>query len=114
VFKCRKQIDPKAYGSLYNGLTNIYRTSGLKGLYVGYQPTILGYSLQGSTKYGFYEIFKGNILQNHTTLRYLISSALAEVIADCFLCPMESLKVRMQTSKNFTTNFVAGFREIMS
>jgi solute carrier family 25 phosphate transporter 3 len=112
VFKCRRQVNPSANLSLYDGIKHIYQAEGLSGLYLGYQPTIIGYALQGSTKYGFYEIFKANILQSHTTLKYLVSSALAEVIADCFLCPFESLKVRMQTSPGFTRSFIKGFNEI--
>lgn len=34
----------------------------------------------------------------YRTTLYLAASASAEVIADVLLCPMEALKVRMQTS----------------
>jgi len=62
--------------------------------------------MQGFGKFGFYEIFKdvykgllGEKAAQYQTIGFLCSSACAEVIADVLLCPMESLKVRMQTSE---------------
>jgi len=118
VVKCQKQIYPEKYTSLRSSLSLIMKENGLKGLYLGWQPTILGYSLQGSVKYGLYEVFKDfykNILgPQHLTVRYMLASATAEVFADCVLCPFESLKVRMQTSKpgTFPTGLVSGFNEL--
>jgi len=45
---------------------------------------------------------------------FLAASACAEVIADVLLCPMEALKVKMQTADHgtFPTNFSAGFNKI--
>jgi len=72
-------------------------------------------------KFGFYEIFKdvfanvaGDKAYEYRTIGYSISSACAEIIADCLLCPMEALKVRMQTSKPgaFPTNFGAAYAKI--
>jgi solute carrier family 25 phosphate transporter 3 len=55
-------------------------------------------------KYGLYEIFKdiygrvaGQSAQEYKVLGYALSSASAELFADLFLCPWESVKVRMQT-----------------
>ena len=112
IYKCRKQVNPGMYNSLIQGIKQIYSYEGIKGLYKGYQPTIIGYALQGSTKFGFYEIFKEKIEIKNRTLKFLLSSCLAELIADFFLCPWESLKVRMQTSKGFTNLFGQGFLEI--
>jgi solute carrier family 25 phosphate transporter 3 len=90
-------------------------------LFLGWQPTLIGYSLQGFGKFGFYEIFKdvfkktfGSKADKYKTTGFLISSACAEVIADCLLCPMESLKVRQQTSKagTFPTGLSEGFNEL--
>ena len=58
VVKCRRQISPSQYSSLRDGLRQIFREKGIRGLYLGWQPTVLGYGLQGSVKYGFYEMFK--------------------------------------------------------
>ena len=64
---------------------------------------MVGYSLQGGGKYGFYEVFKhlyGDRLFPHAnkTVVYLGASASAEFLADMALCPLEAIKVRMQTT----------------
>jgi len=121
IVKCRKQVNPKIYKSLGDGLSTIKAQKGVSGLFVGWQPTLLGYSMQGFGKFGFYEIFKdvykkimGDKAAKYQTAGFLISSACAEVIADTLLCPMESLKVRQQTSKEgtFPTGFLAGYKEL--
>merc|ERR1712165_167634 len=68
--------------------------------------TAVGYSMQGLCKFGFYEVFKnvysGILGEENTylyrTSLYLAASASAEFFADIALSPMESVKVRMQTS----------------
>lgn len=122
VVKCRRQIYPTQYTSLADGLNKIWNEKGVRGLYLGWQPTVLGYGIQGSAKYGLYELMKDiyvkifgiKFTEKHQTMRYLSSSAFAEIIADCLLCPMESLKVRMQTSHlgTFPTTLVAAFKEL--
>jgi solute carrier family 25 (mitochondrial phosphate transporter), member 3 len=121
LVKCRKQVDPKIYKSLGHGLSTIKAEGGVRGLFLGWQPTLIGYSMQGFGKFGFYEMFKdvykklfGAKADKYKTTGFLVSSACAEVIADCLLCPMESLKVRMQTSKagTFPSTFGAGYAEL--
>merc|ERR1739844_799171 len=79
---------------------------GAKGLFLGWAPTCIGYSMQGICKFGFYELFKNvysgiigeeNAFLYRTSL-YLAASASAEFFADIALSPMESAKVRIQTS----------------
>ena len=50
----------------------------------------------------------------YRTLLYCASSASAEFIADCFLCPFEATKIRVQTSKKgtFPTDFASAFNQI--
>ena len=97
------------------------KAEGPRGLFTGWFPTSIGYSLQGLCKFGFYEYFKKTYTdlageeiahKNRTTL-YLAASASAEVIADVALCPMEALKVKMQTSPTpFASSTFAGFAKI--
>jgi solute carrier family 25 phosphate transporter 3 len=77
---------------------------------LGWAPTAFGYSAQGVCKFGFYEVFK-NVYAGflgeensyvYRTALYLAASASAEFIADVALCPMESCKVRIQTSSSGT------------
>ena len=84
---------------------------GTKALARGWAPTLIGYSMQGACKFGFYEMFKnfyGNLMgeeaaYNYMTGLYLIASASAEFFADIALCPMEAVKVRVQTSDYAST-----------
>merc|ERR1711885_40987 len=80
---------------------------GVRGLFLGWAPTAIGYSMQGLCKFGFYEFFK-NTYSNmigeentylYKTSLYLAASASAEFFADIALSPMEAVKVKMQTSK---------------
>lgn len=106
LVKCQRQIDPTLYKSLGEGISTLWKANGLKGVTVGWLPTLIGYSLQGTAKFGFYEMFKdvyaraaGDKAEKYKIIGFALSSASAEVIADVLLCPMEAVKIRMQTSK---------------
>ena len=124
LVKCRKQVNPSLYTSLFNGLGTISRSGGLSALWQGWIPTAIGYSLQGACKFGFYELFKKTysdlageqLAFKHRTALYLAASASAEAIADVALCPMEALKVRMQTCMNgsFAGSARQGFQKILA
>jgi solute carrier family 25 (mitochondrial phosphate transporter), member 3 len=119
LIKCRKQINPKIYKSLGDGFRTIHAEKGIGGLFLGWKPTLVGYSMQGFGKFGFYEMFKdvykgllGKKAAQYQSIGFAVSSACAEVIADVLLCPMESLKIRTQTSlppNEFPTGFKAGY-----
>jgi len=106
LVKCRLQVNKEKYKSLGNGFKLTVAEQGARGLFLGWAPTCIGYSMQGICKFGFYELFKNvysgiigeeNSFLYRTTL-YLAASASAEFFADIALSPMESAKVRMQTS----------------
>ncbi|KAJ2390008.1 Cu/Pi carrier, partial [Coemansia sp. RSA 2611] len=112
MLKCRMQIDSTVYRGILDGLRKVGGAQGLRGLYLGGLPTLLGYSMQGMGKYGFYEYFKYRYAQamptGNQTVLYLAASATAESLADIMLCPMEAYKVRVQTAG---TPFASGFRD---
>uniref|UniRef100_A0A8C2J689 Solute carrier family 25 member 3 n=1 Tax=Cyprinus carpio TaxID=7962 RepID=A0A8C2J689_CYPCA len=58
LIKCRIQVDPVKYKSIFNGFSVTLREDGLRGLGKGWAPTFIGYSMQGLCKFGFYEVFK--------------------------------------------------------
>merc|ERR1712173_135664 len=104
--KCRLQVNKEKYKNLANGFKVTVAEQGVRGLFLGWAPTLIGYSMQGLCKFGFYEVFK-NMYSNmigeentylYRTSLYLAASASAEFFADIALSPMESVKVRMQTS----------------
>jgi solute carrier family 25 phosphate transporter 3 len=111
LVKCRMQVDSAKYPSLVKGMKVTIADGGMKGLARGWAPTLIGYSMQGTCKFGFYEIFK-NMYSNlmgeenaylYRTSLYLVASASAEFFADMALCPMEAVKVRIQTSDYSST-----------
>lgn len=88
----------------------------MRGFFRGWVPTLLGYSAQGACKFGFYEFFKkyysdivgAENAAKYKTFIYLAGSASAEVIADVALCPMEAVKVRVQTQPGFARGLSDG------
>lgn len=121
LIKCQRQIDPNLYKSLGTGISTLWAANGVKGITVGWLPTFVGYSLQGTAKFGFYEMFKdvfasiaGDKAEKYKVVGFAVSSACAEVIADVLLCPFEALKIRMQTSKlgTFPLKIVPAFNQI--
>jgi len=123
LVKCRRQVNKNIYSGNMDGWKKIVASDGAKGLYTGYGPTALGYSLQGSCKYGFYEYFKktySDIAGPENAIRYkdaiyLAGSASAELIADVALVPMETVKVRMQTTlPPFATGIADGYGKIVA
>lgn len=101
LVKCRRQVNPKLYASNIIGWRTIARAEGLGGIFTGWSPTLLGYSAQGVLKYGGYEYFKktyADLAGGGGTVVYLAASASAEMLADVALCPLEAVKVRMQTT----------------
>ena len=90
------------------------------GLTKGWAPTLIGYSLQGLGKFGFYEVFKNlyggalgeeNAYLYRTTL-YLLASASAEFFADIALAPWEATKVRIQTQDNWASSLRQGLPKL--
>lgn len=118
--KCRRQVDASLYSSNIQAWRAIYAKEGLRGVFFGWSPTFVGYSFQGAGKYGFYEIFKnlyGEKLFPNTnkTLVYLGASASAEFLADIALCPLEAIKVRMQTTvPPFANTLREGWGKVVS
>lgn len=109
LVKCRLQVDPVKYKSVFHGFNVTVKEEGFRALAKGWAPTFFGYSAQGLCKFGFYEYFKivySNILGEENsylwrTSLYLAASASAEFIADIALSPMEAIKVKIQTTPGY-------------
>ncbi|KAL6325166.1 hypothetical protein AAG906_023011 [Vitis piasezkii] len=105
VLKCNMQIDPAKYKSISSGFGVLLKEQGVRGFF------------RGACKFGFYEFFKKyysdiagpEYAAKYKTLIYLAGSASAEVIADVALCPMEAVKVRVQTQPGFARGLSDGF-----
>ncbi len=124
VVKCNMQVDPKKYKGLIPGLKLVIAEegTGVNGIWKGWLPTWIGYSIQGFFKFGLYEYFKdfySNLAGEENATKYkgliwLAGSASAEFVADIGLCPLEMIKVKVQTSPKgtFPTEFGAAFAEM--
>lgn len=121
LVKCRLQVDYAKYKNLGNGFKVTMAEEGARGLVKGWAPTLIGYSIQGLGKFGFYEAFKilyGNMLGEENsyiwrTSLYLAASASAEFFADVGLAPFEAVKVKIQTTPGFANTFREGFPKIL-
>ncbi|XP_046422967.1 solute carrier family 25 member 3 [Neodiprion pinetum] len=109
LVKCRIQVDPAKYKSVFNGFKVTVKEGGVRALGTGWAPTFFGYSMQGMFKFGLYEVFKvyysqligDELSYEYRTTLYLVSSASAEFFADIALAPMEAAKVRIQTMPGY-------------
>lgn len=122
LVKCNMQIDPNKYKSITSGFSILFKEQGLRGLFKGWVPTLVGYSAQGACKFGFYEFFKKEYsdlagsenAEKYKSLIYLAGAASAEFIADIALCPLEAVKVRVQTQPNFARGLADGFPKFVA
>jgi len=111
------QVNPGKYKGLVSGMRLMIAEEGTMSVWKGWGPTLVGYSMQGFCKFGFYEVFKdlyANALGYDTFMAnkgavWLAASASAEFFADNALCPMEMVKVKVQTSPAGT--WPTGFAE---
>lgn len=128
IVKCNMQANYTKFKSMKSSYQALVAESGYSWMKLGWLPTLIGYSLQGFAKFGFYEIFKdlyggavGSMFgqDKAVTFRSVIwatASASAEFFADMLLCPFEAVKVRIQTSPKgtFPATFVPGWNQIKS
>lgn len=104
VMKCKKQLDSSFCKGMGDGLSKVKANGHLT---LGWSPTLIGYSLQGLGKFGFYEMFKDvykkivgeEKADQYKKVGWSIASGSAEIIADLFLCPWEATKLKIQLSR---------------
>lgn len=117
VVKTRIQLDPIKYNKGFIGtFRQVIAAEGAGALLTGLGATAAGYFVQGWFKFGGVEFFKINIAQSigeqkawdNRTAIYLASSAMAEFIADLFLCPLEAVRIRSVSDKSFPQSLPGG------
>jgi solute carrier family 25 phosphate transporter 3 len=108
-------LDPVKYNKgLIGGIKQVIAEEGPIGLATGLGPTVVGYFVQGWFKFGGVEFFKINIAQSigeqaaweNRTGIYLGASAMAEFIADIFLCPLEATRIRLVSNPSFANGLL--------
>ncbi|KAL4997799.1 mitochondrial carrier domain-containing protein [Aspergillus recurvatus] len=121
VVKTRIQLDPVTYNrGMIGGFRQVVANEGAGALLTGFGPTAAGYFLQGALKFGGYEFFKQQWInqlgyesasKNRTAI-YLASSATAEFFADIALCPLEATRIRLVSQPEFASGLMSGFSKI--
>jgi solute carrier family 25 phosphate transporter 3 len=121
VVKTRIQLDPVKYNSgMIGGFKTVIAEEGMAGLATGLGPTVLGYFVQGWFKFGGVEFFKINFTRSAGEQKawdnrmgiYLASAAIAETIADIFLCPLEATRIRLVSDPSYASGLLSGFSRI--
>jgi solute carrier family 25 (mitochondrial phosphate transporter), member 3 len=119
--KTRIQLDPVKYNTgMIGTFRQVVANEGAGALLTGFGPTFAGYFLQGAFKFGGYEFFKQQFINqigyeaasNNRTAVYLASSAAAEFFADIALCPLEATRIRLVSEPTFASGLVSGFGKI--
>lgn len=116
VVKTRKQVDPALENKDFLEATNeIIQKEGVQTLFSGLGPTVWGYLLEGSIKFGVYEMLKpvvrGILRALSITLSlnflgsqmfsFIVCATISGLAASIILCPMEALRIRMVTEPQF-------------
>jgi len=123
VVKTRIQLDPIKYNKgLIGSGRQIIAEQGVSALSSGLGATAAGYFVQGWFKFGGVEFFKVQFAkklgdqkawENRTAI-YLASSAMAEFIADLFLCPLEAIRIKSVSDPTFPKGVSGGIRRVLS
>jgi len=122
VVKTRVQLDPVKYNrGLVGGFKQIIGEEGAMALTTGLGATCFGYFIQGWFKFGGVEFFKVQAVEalgekkawENKTGIYLASAAMAETIADVFLCPLEAVRIRSVSDPEFCDGLADGFGKMM-
>jgi solute carrier family 25 (mitochondrial phosphate transporter), member 3 len=112
VIKTKIQTDPLVYTKdlgVYGAAVKLVQKEGFPILLQGLGPTLLGYSIQGSLKYGFYEIFKPMLLaeypffEGNKLLLFIVAGAMAELIGSSTLTPFEAARIRLVVNPSFAS-----------
>jgi solute carrier family 25 phosphate transporter 3 len=99
---------------------SIVDKEGVGMLFKGTGPTLIGYLIQGSLKYGFYEVFKPIVKAQmalsgigvvdseigNKILGFMIAGACAEFIGSSFLAPFEAARIRLVANPSFAPGIV--------
>ncbi|GJX63020.1 mitochondrial phosphate carrier protein 3, mitochondrial-like protein [Tanacetum coccineum] len=103
-------MDPLKYTSVSSGFkVLLLKEQGVRSLFKGWSPTLIGYGAQGACRFGFYEFFKKyysdvagpEYATKYPALIYMAASSSAEVI--------QGIGAALETSDTiFKSGFLAG------
>jgi len=96
--------------------TYIVKNEGAGTLLQGVGPTFTGYFLQGSIKYGLYQVFTSGITGYglQVVVLQVLAAAAAETVGSTVLCPLEATRIRMVLNRGYADSFGAGFLKLVN
>eukprot|EP00283_Hemiselmis_rufescens_P016067 CAMPEP_0173438438 /NCGR_PEP_ID=MMETSP1357-20121228/20397_1 /TAXON_ID=77926 /ORGANISM="Hemiselmis rufescens, Strain PCC563" /LENGTH=409 /DNA_ID=CAMNT_0014403735 /DNA_START=50 /DNA_END=1279 /DNA_ORIENTATION=+ len=133
VVKTRTQVNPGEFSGVSSGIQSIYKNEGFAGIMRGATPTTIGFLMQGSLKYGFYEFFKDSLSQRSLEKKakadpkgkkaqapqglpvpqMMFAASCAEVLGTTALLPFEATRIRMVADPGFGTGMVDVMKKVV-
>jgi solute carrier family 25 phosphate transporter 3 len=105
VVKTRLQTDASLKGAgIVSAAGTILSAEGPGALASGLGSTLVGYAIQGSLKYGMYEVLKplaADALPDASLLALCLAATCAETIGSTCLCPLEATRIRLVAEPSF-------------
>mmetsp|Transcript_21271 Transcript_21271/g.49307 ORF Transcript_21271/g.49307 Transcript_21271/m.49307 type:complete len:409 (-) Transcript_21271:272-1498(-) len=133
VVKTRTQVNPGEFSGVASGISSIYKSEGFGGVMRGATSTTIGFLLQGSLKYGFYEFFKDTLSQRSQAARakadpkgkkpqakglpvpqMMFAASCAEVLGTTALLPFEATRIRMVADPAFGKGMVNVMKKVVN
>jgi len=117
------QLDPAKYTSFMGTMRGIIANEGAGALATGMIPTFQGYFVQGWFKFGGVEICKTQFAKmcgsekkawENRDVITLGGSAVAEFVADVFLCPYEAVRIRSVSDPGYANGMMATGTKMVS
>lgn len=123
VVKTRMQLDPIKYNKgMIGGFRQVIGEEGMGALATGLGPTAFGYFVQGWFKFGGVELFKIKATEKMGERKawdnrvgiYLGAAAVAECIADVFLCPLEAVRIKLVANPSYANGLMDGIPKVIA
>lgn len=98
------------------GAAHLVGEEGVGVLLAGIGPTFTGYFLQGSLKYGLYQVFKSSAGAaaggGGALLQQVAAAAAADLFGSVALCPLEATRIRLVMQPAFARGFGPALRRL--
>merc|ERR1719335_1368649 len=115
------QLEPTKYTSFIGTGKAVMAEGGTGALFTGVMPTFQGYFVQGWFKFGGVEICKTRFAMamsekdawNRRDAITLGGSAVAEFVADIFLCPYEACRIRSVSDPTYADGMMNVGRKLV-
>lgn len=127
VIKTRMQFDPSRYRNMRTGRalglrqtgTTIIREEGAHMLLQGVGTTFLGYFVQGSCKYGLWEVFKtllgySEAFGINKILIIALAALSADIVASLLLCPFERARIKLVSEPGYSLGTLSALSRMLA